>query len=123
VVSAGSSDASVATVRDGAVVPVGLGRARLRVDYGGLWVAMLTIIEMNSPDSRTSTTAEVAGARTTSISAIARSTGWNAVTIDPTKMDPIRIYSIPLRSIGKRNGRRPERLGTAHPHESLRPGP
>ena len=38
VVSARSSDASVATVRDGAVVPVGLGRAGLRVDYGGLWV-------------------------------------------------------------------------------------
>lgn len=38
VVSARTSDASVATVRDGAVVPVGLGRAGLRIDYGGLWV-------------------------------------------------------------------------------------
>jgi hypothetical protein len=38
VVSALSSDASVATVRDGAVVPVGIGHAGLRIDYGGLWV-------------------------------------------------------------------------------------
>jgi hypothetical protein len=38
VVSARSNDAAVATVRDGAVVPLAIGRAVLRVDYGGLWV-------------------------------------------------------------------------------------
>jgi hypothetical protein len=37
-VSARSNDTSVATVRDGAIVPLSVGVAGLRVDYGGLWV-------------------------------------------------------------------------------------
>ena len=61
-----------------------------------------TIIEMSSPDSRTSTTGEVAGDNYVYIgnSQIDR---MNAGTIDPAKMDPIRIYSIPLLSIARRN--------------------
>jgi sugar lactone lactonase YvrE len=61
-----------------------------------------TIIEMSSPDSRTSTTGEIAGDNYVYIgnSQIDR---MNAGTIDPAKMDPIRIYSIPLLSIARRN--------------------
>jgi sugar lactone lactonase YvrE len=72
------------------------------LDPGYRRITGRTVIEMNSPDSRTSTTGEVAGENYVYIgnSQIDR---MNAGTIDPTKMDPIRIYSIPLRSIGKRN--------------------
>jgi sugar lactone lactonase YvrE len=60
-----------------------------------------TIIEMSTPDSRTSTTGEVAGDSYVYIgnSQIDR---MNAGTIDPAAMDPIRIYSIPLRSLPAR---------------------
>jgi sugar lactone lactonase YvrE len=72
------------------------------LDPGYRRITGRTVIEMNSPDSRTSTTGEVAGKNYVYIgnSQIDR---MNAGTIDPTQMDPIRIYSIPLRSIGKRN--------------------
>jgi hypothetical protein len=61
-----------------------------------------TIIEMSSPDSRTSTTGEIAGDNYVYIgnSQIDR---MNAGTIDPAKMDPIRIYSIPLLGVARRN--------------------
>jgi sugar lactone lactonase YvrE len=56
------------------------------------------IIEFNTPDSRTSTTGEVAGDNYVYIgnSQIDR---MNTNTIDATKMDPIRIYSVPLSAI------------------------
>jgi hypothetical protein len=37
-IGARSNDTSVATVRNGAIVPGSVGVAGLRVDYGGLWV-------------------------------------------------------------------------------------
>lgn len=54
-----------------------------------------TIVEFNTPDSRTSTTGEVAGENYVYIgnSQIDR---MNAGTVDATKMDPIRIYAVPL---------------------------
>lgn len=60
-----------------------------------------TIIEMSTPDSRTSTTGEVAGENYVYIgnSQIDR---MNAGRIDAATMDPIRIYSIPLRSVSAR---------------------
>jgi sugar lactone lactonase YvrE len=60
-----------------------------------------TIIEMSTPDSRTSTTGEVAGENYVYIgnSQIDR---MNAGRIDAATMDPIRIYSIPLRSLPMR---------------------
>lgn len=38
--AAHASDTTVAIVRDGAVVPLSVGQARLRIDYGGLWSNM-----------------------------------------------------------------------------------
>jgi sugar lactone lactonase YvrE len=57
-----------------------------------------TLIEINTPDSRTSTTGEVAGEDYVYIgnSQIDR---MNAGTLDPATMDPVRIYGIPLRSL------------------------
>lgn len=57
-----------------------------------------TVIEVNTPDSRTSTTGEVAGDRYVFIgnSQIDR---MNAGTINAATMDVVRIYSIPLRSL------------------------
>jgi sugar lactone lactonase YvrE len=55
-----------------------------------------TIVEVNTPDSRTSTTGEVAGEEYFYIgnSQIDR---MNAGTIDPASMEPIRIYRVPIR--------------------------
>ena len=55
-----------------------------------------TIIELNTADSRTSTTGEIAGDDYVYIgnSQIDR---MNAGTIDPASMDPIRIYRVPIR--------------------------
>jgi sugar lactone lactonase YvrE len=68
------------------------------LDPGYRRITGRTIIEMSTPDSRTSTTGEIAGDNYVYIgnSQIDR---MNAGTIDPAKMDPIRIYSIPLRSL------------------------
>jgi sugar lactone lactonase YvrE len=57
------------------------------------------IVEVNTPDSRTSTTGEVAGDHYVYIgnSQIDR---MNAGTIDATTMDPIRIYRVHLRLLG-----------------------
>ncbi|HEX6314207.1 MAG TPA: hypothetical protein VFZ73_05080 [Gemmatimonadaceae bacterium] len=56
------------------------------------------IVEVNTPDSRTSTTGEVAGNDYVYIgnSQIDR---MNAGTIDAASMDPIRIYRVPLRRL------------------------
>jgi hypothetical protein len=71
------------------------------MDAGLRRITGRTIIEWNSPDSRTSTTGEVAGENYVFIgnSQIDR---MNAGSIDVTTMDPIRIYSIPLRSLNTR---------------------
>jgi len=68
------------------------------IDPGYRRITGRTIIEMSTPDSRTSTTGEVAGDNYVFIgnSQIDR---MNAGRIDAATMDPIRIYSIPLRSL------------------------
>lgn len=71
---------------------------RYSMDRGHRRITGRTIIEFNTPDSRTSTTGEIAGDDYVYIgnSQIDR---MNAGRIDAATMDPIRIYSVPLRSL------------------------
>lgn len=69
------------------------------LDPGYRRITRRHIIEQNTPDSRTSTTGEVAGDDYVYIgnSQIDR---MNAGTIDASTMEPVRIYSVSLRNLG-----------------------
>ena len=91
----------LAAVDDGLIAhhPLSYWRVvRYAVDPGFRRITGRTFIEVNTPDSRTSTTGEVAGDRYVYIgnSQIDR---MNANTIDAGTMDPIRIYAIRLAAI------------------------